>query len=70
MVLNDLQNKLPAHLTGTGTGGNMSDHNLRQIVQDFLNFFPPELVQALPKLKIFVGNIDYNGSYHGGRKTT
>ena len=50
-------------VTGTDAAGNLSTTNLRQMVQDFLNFFPPDLVSQLPKLKIFVGKIDGNGSY-------
>ena len=55
-------------LVGTDASGNLSTASVRQMLQDFLNFFPPDLLKSLPKLKIVVGRLDgANGEYSDGR---
>ena len=41
--------------------------SIRQVAQNFLNFFPPELIAKLPKLKFLVGPMKAVGSYGDSR---
>ncbi len=57
-------------IEGTTLRGAMTVDGIKQDVQEFLNFFPPGIVQQLPKLKLQVGHISDNGVYSGGGKVS
>jgi len=50
-------------VTGADASGPLSEASIRQVAQDFLNFFPPALLQSLPKLRIQIGSINGLGAY-------
>jgi hypothetical protein len=57
------ESEVIARIKGADKSGALTDAGVRGVVQEFLDFLPPELVRQLPKLTVDIKGINAHGQY-------